>query len=364
MRLLTALLFVGSAFAQSVPMGSVAPTTAPPACTPASGYAHCRVLTTDYTQAGSSDSSYFPLLVSVTLGSSRVQNASCYDVIFTSDSGGTTKIPWEQEACTQATGAGIWWVKLATLSHTVAKTVYVSYDNASISTPQNTGSYAPTAVWDSYTSSVYHLSNGTTLSLLDSTGNANMSNCANGPSATAGYIAGGAAFTASPVICAGSSSLDSTGNRTLSFWTATSNCSSVAVQAYLDRSSSSDYLVVGCTGTVWAASAQNSATYTKQSTVAPTSAWTHIAVTKTTGSITHIYVNGADVTTTATGAFTDAAVSTIFGTSYSGGSVTAPMAGSLDEIQYATTQRSADWILAEYNNQKSGSTFLRMGSEI
>jgi hypothetical protein len=40
------------------------------------------------------------------------------------------------------------------------------------------------------------------------------------------------------------------------------------------------------------------------------------------------------------------------------------MAGSLDEIQYATTQRSADWILAEYNNQKSGSTFLRMGSEI
>jgi hypothetical protein len=42
----------------------------------------------------------------------------------------------------------------------------------------------------------------------------------------------------------------------------------------------------------------------------------------------------------------------------------APIAGKLDEIQYATTQRSADWELQSYNNQKSGSTFLTVGSEI
>jgi hypothetical protein len=268
------------------------------------------------------------------------------------------------ETCNQSTGAIVAWVNAGTLSHTTAVVFYVFYDNASISTAQNTGSYAPTAVWDSYTSNVYHFPNGSTLSQLDSTGNANLSNCTNGASAAAGYIDGGAAFTASPPTCTGSVSLNSTGDRTLSFWANITNCSSVAVPAYLSRASSSDYLAIGCIGTAWIASAQGVSVHSLQSTVAPSSAWTHIAVTKTTGYITKIYINGADVTTTASTFLGAGAVSTIFGASFSSGIMVAPIAGKLDEIQYATTQRSADWELQSYNNQKSGSTFLTVGSEI
>ena len=74
-------------------------------CTPASGYSYCRQLTVNGSQVGGSTLTNFGVLVNATLGGSRIQNSNCYDAIFTSDSGGTTLIPWEMEECTQGTGA-------------------------------------------------------------------------------------------------------------------------------------------------------------------------------------------------------------------------------------------------------------------
>ncbi len=79
-------------------------------------FLHSRSLTVDHTQVGGSGLTHFPAIVRATLGSSSVQNASCFDVIFTSDSGGTTKIPWEMETCNQSTGVLVAWVDLATVS--------------------------------------------------------------------------------------------------------------------------------------------------------------------------------------------------------------------------------------------------------
>jgi hypothetical protein len=64
-----------------------------------------RSLTIDHTKCGSANSSGFPVLVSInhsTLkdlahGGHVFYNTTGYDIIFTSDSAGTTKIPWEVE---------------------------------------------------------------------------------------------------------------------------------------------------------------------------------------------------------------------------------------------------------------------------
>jgi hypothetical protein len=40
-----------------------------------------------------------------------------------------------------------------------------------------------------------------------------------------------------------------------------------------------------------------------------------------------------------------------------------PFYGIIDEVKYLSTNRSADWIKTEYNNQNSPSTFYTMGSE-
>jgi hypothetical protein len=144
-------------------------------CTPASGYSHCRVLTIDHTQIPSTLTN-FPVTAwnSFTLGASRIQNASCFDVIFTSDSAGTTKIPWEIESCVQATGAIVAHFLDASASSTVDGKFYVSYQNAAISTAQNTAGNAPTAVWDSSYKRVYHMANNAaTTTVTDSTTTAN-----------------------------------------------------------------------------------------------------------------------------------------------------------------------------------------------
>src|ERR1035437_8448915 len=118
-------------------------------------FSYYRSLTIDHTKCGSANSSSFPVLVSLSDAtfkdashSGHVQSSSGYDIIFTSDSAGTTKIPWEIESYDNVNGVLVAWVNVATVSHTVDTVIYVFYGDASISTAQNTGTKGPTNVWD------------------------------------------------------------------------------------------------------------------------------------------------------------------------------------------------------------------------
>src|SRR5580658_7008317 len=108
-------------------------------CTPTSGFLHCRPLTINSSQVGGATLSNFAVLTEnasgpLTLGAPRIQNSNCYDVVFTSDSAGALRIPWEMESCTPSTGAVIAWVKVASISASANTTFYVSYDNPFILT--------------------------------------------------------------------------------------------------------------------------------------------------------------------------------------------------------------------------------------
>lgn len=334
-------------------------------------YLHYRSLTAAAAQSGSADSANFPVTVTATLGSSRVQNASCYDVIFSTDSAGTSKLPWEMESCDQSTGAIVAHVKVATLSHTSDTVFYVLYDNSGISTAQNTGSYAPTAVWDSSFFGVWHLSASGGGTNADSTSNAHTGTNAN-LSDVAGQVGRGAGLngTSSAVALGNSTGYNlGAGDFTVSAWF---NTSSSAYQALMgkDVAASRQWNFA-----VNAAHAGNLEFYDQNDGPAYTpytgSAWVYgVAVRSGTpsSSLITVFVNGSASggTTLSQTSFPSnfSTQSNLFigKREYSG--FEQWFNGSIDEVRISNIARSASWILASYNNQKPSSTFLTVGSEI
>ena len=330
-------------------------------CTPTTGYAHCRPLTINHTQVGGSTLSNFAVLVNGSLGPSRIQNTNCYDVAFTSDSGGASLIPWEIETCSSSTGAIISWVGVSSISASADTTFYVSYDNASLSTAQNTGSLSPSHVWNSNYAMVQHLANGSSLSLSDSTSNGNNGTNTGSASATTGQIDGAARFngTSQYATVASSASMKPTSAITVSMWVSCAGCVSGTAQGYvLDTDGDG----AGLTIQVY----NNGLFFTLGGVIhnyqpgymAGDTNW-HYLVCTYSGSTAAVYLDGSSQgSTSATGSigWSGAALKIGTGAIYFNGSV--------DELRISNTAGTSNQITAEFNNQKSGSTFLAMGAEV
>jgi len=127
--------------------------------------------------------------LATTASGGNVQNANGYDIIFASDSGCATQLNHEVESYNAATGAVNYWVRVATVSHTSDTRIYMCYGNASITIDQTN----KTSVWNNF-NAVWHMGNGSTLNLSDSTANGNdLVNA--GTTALAGKVAGGSNFS-------------------------------------------------------------------------------------------------------------------------------------------------------------------------
>jgi hypothetical protein len=362
MRTIIPLLCAISAHAQFMGVSQRKIVATGPACTPMTGYAHCRGLTIDHTQVGGSTLTNFPVLVAATLGSSKLQNASCFDKVYTSNSGGTTLIPWEIESCNQGTGAIVDWVLCASCSSSADTVLYVSYGNSGISTAQNTGANGPAHVWDSNFVTVLHLAAvAGNVSGLDSTSNAN-NGAVTSTSTTPGQIAGGARFAAanSSTIANTSTSGMPVGSNaafTLSMWI------KAPAAAWLDV-----FGGFGGTGNPRAIFAygggggndvnlwDGSGNYDLGVTY--TGSWELITFTYGSTTLTG-YINGLVVSTPQTHGFNNGLQQYALNISHWH---SATFAG--DEFRISTVARAAGWVLAEYNNQKASSTFVTVGSEV
>ena len=74
----------------------------------------------------------------------HVASPSGFDILFSSDPNGMTKLDYELEKYDPATGQVVAWIRIPTLSHTTDTVLYVFYGNSNItSTQQN-----PAGVWD------------------------------------------------------------------------------------------------------------------------------------------------------------------------------------------------------------------------
>lgn len=319
-------------------------------------------VTVDHTKCGSSDSSNFPVLVSVTdarlatvSNGGHVQNANGYDIRPYADSGGVTALSFELVSYNATTGKVEMWVKVPTLSHTADTPIYLFYGDAGISTNGSSSS-----TWSNGFSDVQHWGNGSSLSTADSTGNATPTTSGS-PAAGSGVVGGAVALDGSSSVDLGSG-INSTLNGSAFTLSTSLNPSNNACVIFGARGSTHARVIgVG----IWA-SGQYSLLEENVAVIAgfgttDVGHW-HRIVWVYNGSTHTFYVDGVQVGSPVSYTFAgnDTGTGPWGGTLAGGGQFT----GSLDESYIASVARSADWILAEYNNQNSPSTFSSFGTEV
>jgi hypothetical protein len=316
-------------------------------------------MTIDHTKVPSTQSN-FTVLVNVTdpalrtvANGGHVANANGYDIGFYADSGGTTRLKWEVEKYSATTGNLIAWVKIPSVSSTTDTSFYLFYGDPSIVTDQSD----PLNTWDSNFKAVYHLGNGTTLNATDSTGG-NNGTLINGPTAVAGKITGAAHFVSTSnqfISLANPGDFPVTTAWTMEGWFKPSSDGNVAL--FWGQTSNNGPHIILPGNNTWRLGFWGGADVNGSGV--DTLAFHHIVGTFD-GSNLRLYKDGsllagptaASPTTSSTPGATIGSVTGVFCWN-----------GDIDEVRISSTNRSANWVTAEYNNQNSPGTFITMGIE-
>lgn len=312
----------------------------------------------------------FPMLISVTdnrfktvANGGHVQNSSGFDVRPFSDTGLTTALTYELERYNASTGEVVMWVKISSLA--VGSIVYLGYGNTTLTTNGSNGA----STFSNNFLHVYHLKDGTTLSLTNSTGDVNLAN-QNSCTATTGQIDGAVAM-----LSASSQHLNSSagtaGANTLTFsaWVkATSfpnsyNCvmqlasAGNKVSVFFVKSNGKMYFYTD-TGVSTSVSFDGTGSHTLS-----TGTWYYLTMVYDSTSGLIGYVNAASDNTVAANGNPSASRTFVDIGNYS---ISAGLRwnGSIDEVRYSQVVRSANWITTEYNNQSAPGTFATMGTEV
>ncbi|MGB0065347.1 MAG: DUF2341 domain-containing protein, partial [Terracidiphilus sp.] len=157
-------------------------TLSPSVCA-STGYGYQRAIVIDHTKVANTDQINFPFLFNsvdpglATLDNGgHVANPNGYDIIFSADPNGQTRLDFEIEQYNPVTGQLVAWIRIPTLSHSSDTVIYVFYGNPAITTSQAN----PAGVWDSNYQAVYHLGTlPSTEVAADSTNYANDASFAN-----------------------------------------------------------------------------------------------------------------------------------------------------------------------------------------
>jgi hypothetical protein len=356
---------------------------------PASGaYAGYRLFTINHTLTGTANSTNFTVLISGTYAefattgnggkvnntiSCGVNSITCpADLVFTSDAACSSPLGgWEFESYSATTGQIVAWVLVPTLSVSTNTLIYACAGNSAITTFQggSTGS-----AFDSNTKVVYHFPNGTTLSAKDSSSGGYNATPANSPGAITGEIGGGISFNGSNQDVE-SSSFPWTGSSavTVSFWNYVTSAQEQNAFAFtVGNSATTDphrfaASVPWSTGVLfWDYGINGTGTGRVQTSYTSyLGAWTYVTLVSTGSGNTYqaIYLNGAVAASAASSASSTVTGDLIVGAYPSNTTYGTPYQnGSMDEFRISNVVRSASWILAEYNNQSSPSTFYTASS--
>jgi hypothetical protein len=342
---------------------AVTPSGSP--ATPTSGgssFNHSRAITIDYTKVANTNQTNFPILISgtypylkTTTNGGNVQHVNGFDIAFYSDSALTTKLAHETESYASTTGAVAYWVKNPTLSASVDTVIYLAYGDSGITTDQSDR----VNVWDANYKVVYHLAGGTTLDRNDSTSNTNNSTGAGSggvlPTSGVGQIGGGMILNGTSQSFVSGSSIVLPGVATQSVWVNMNNQS--GARMFMGSRNTGNVMKFGTNGTNMFI--RYIAIGSSSGSAAPgTGSWNYFVLTRDSSNIVKLSTNGGAPVTQ----FGGAAQSGDSEYLHFGGSVDSQFtSGTIDEIRISNTDRSADWIATEYNNQSSTSTFYSIG---
>ena len=271
------------------------------------------------------------------------------DLIFTSDAAGTALLNWEIESWNNTTGAIVAWVNSDRLAASDTL-VYAWVGKSSVTTYQCTAS----ATWDSNYKGVWHLPNGVSLSVLDSTTHNTVTNY--GATATNGQVDGAARF-----VKASSQYMTSpnpAGGRDLTFsvWMngPTSSDDEVMLDSRTNGGGGGNY-----SGVVIYRNSNNYGVWWVGGGVSQSNSvnindgnWHHyVGTLKSAGSIQSLYIDGVQSASASTSYTTLNEPTLQIGRT---SDIVPPppyLDGALDEIRISNVARSADWIAHEYRQQ-------------
>jgi RHS repeat-associated protein len=346
----------------------------------ANGYSYRRAIVINHNNVPNTDQTNFPVLVNNTdstlasvLNGGHVQSPSGSDLTFTSDSGCSTTLNYEIQAWNAITGQLTAWVQVPLVSHTSDTPIYLCYGNGAITTSQANAA----AVWDTNYLAVYHLGNGTTLSVNDSTGNHNGTNTGTVAPSTGAEFNGAALFNGTNSVNTnfefGSTDL------TLQAWVNPNfayndNNRYAGIVGDLNDAGNAGALLYYSAGSgqywhFYAAYSGGGANAQGPSLASDAqlgrNTWQFL-VGRVASQVPSLWMNGASIAvspSTGSGSFNPMGNNAHIGVSQSFTGVNANWTGLLQEVRISKISRANDWITTEYNNQSSPATFYTFFGE-
>lgn len=348
------------------------------------GWSRSYKITVDHAQAGSSDSSNFPVLVNIAANadfkdaahSGYIQHTTTLngqtvpaDLIVGTDVACATPVTaWEVASYDGTNGNAEIWVNQGTLSHTVDTIFYVCIGNSAVTTYQSTA----TSTWNSSTfGGVWHLANGSTLgngtTTPDSTAGA-FAFTINSATAVTGQIDGGASFVAaSSQYLSSANAIVSAYPFTIEAWFNPTTNNTVTTIASHAKSGAATYdrlFIFGTSSSHLGAQTQNGTNGIAQTTVGVSnSTWQLGTAVFTTSASRTVYLNAGSNATNTT-SLTAPAWDEFWAGRNQNGATNEYFNGSLDEVRIYKVAVSADWITAEYNMEKPSQTMVTMAAGV
>jgi hypothetical protein len=302
-----------------------------------------RTIIIDYTQVNGTQTN-FPLLIRIASDSSIASKAqaSGNDIVFTDNA--SNRLDHEIESYNSTTGALVAWVRIPTLSNASNTILYMYYGNSTVGSQAN-----PTGVWDSTYFDVVHFTNGTNLSISDSSPKHDSFTYTLGSNlnATPGIIDGAEQFSGASVTGA---NLFTAPQTTMETWL---NIMS------LPGSKETIFQIQGPSGWISISNTGNASASvypwgdSPSSTNLSKNTWYHVAFVLD-GSYLRLYVNGTQIgSPLSAGSWSPVNSMVNIGYATTGNY-------KLDEFKVSNVGRSGAWLQTEYNNQKSGSTMVTL----
>jgi prepilin-type N-terminal cleavage/methylation domain-containing protein len=326
----------------------------------------------------------FPVVISETqnylksvANGGRVHNTNGYDIIFTSDSAGTTVLDHEIEKYDPSTGELVAWVKIPSLSSDTI--IYMFYGNADISSTQE----HVDGVWSNGYQLVTHMADTNFGGVGDSVVGSNgwFKNNVGYPAESSGKIGPAQYFDASFGVLQIENNADKNqgaSDFTVEFWVKPSSSGTATYSApvyfgngdvglldgwlfrYYRGTTKKLYFHMGDSNTT-----NLGGVYTNNAL--DDDLWTHVAMVVDRDWGYQYYINAAT-----DGSCTDAPCNStaayLVGETYSAFlgrdlALATNFKGDLDELRISLATRSQGWITTGYNNMNSPATFYSVGDE-
>ncbi len=298
----------------------------------------------------------FPLLYSVTdanlIGTTQLNGN---DILFTA-SDGVTKLNHEIESFDSTTGTLVAWVRVPQLG--AGTLIYAYWGNSAAPNQQSAA-----GVWDSNFDMVQHFGNGTALSTNDSTRNECSASLLGATLPAPGEIAGAASFSGGSIDFGPCAALGDSTAQTISLWVK-ARTGMAEYARLIEIGSNQDWSLlwnyIGGSNRLSLHGLGGTANLAMSANPVADNAWHKVDVTSGAGGNVAIYIDGvlSGQGQAPAGPLSSSAGTIRLGQSGAGGYY---YFGLADELRISNIARSADWIAAEFNSEKSPAGFFTVG---